>query len=138
MYNRIVAVGAFLTALGIAFGAFGAHALRDTLSLYGHEIFKTASLYHLIHGLAIVCLAPLGALGFVPSTPLKRVAGLFIFGVVVFSGSLYLLAITEIRWLGAITPIGGLSFIVGWLILGLSTLKSANSAPRIDNPSSEG
>lgn len=138
MYNRIIAVGALLTALGIVFGAFGAHALRDTLSLYGHEIFKTASLYHLIHGLAIVCLAPLGALGFLSSTAAKRVAALFAFGVVVFSGSLYLLAITEIRWLGAITPIGGLSFIIGWLLLGLSALRAPRSGSQIDPPTAQG
>lgn len=138
MNSRIVATGALLTALGICIGAFGAHALRNILSPYGHEIFKTATLYHLIHGLAIVCLALLRGAGIISPTAVRRVAGLFVFGLVIFSGSLYLLAVTEVRWLGAITPIGGVSLITGWVIVALSALKSANTASRIDNPSAQG
>ena len=138
MYTRIVALGALLTALGIIIGAFGAHALKGSITEYGAEVFKTASLYHLVHGVGIIALAALGSAGAVPYRIVQRAVPFFVLGILVFCGSLYLLAITEIRWLGAITPLGGVSFIVGWLLLGFGTLCSHSAPTRIDNPPSEG
>jgi uncharacterized membrane protein YgdD (TMEM256/DUF423 family) len=101
-------VGAALMFLGVGLGAFGAHGLKDILTGNGRlDTWDTAVLYHLIHGLAV------WVLGYV--APGRRVAGIcFVMGVLVFSGSLYLLCVTNIGWLGAITPIGGVFFLVGW------------------------
>lgn len=107
-------VGAVIGMLGVAAGAFGAHALRERLSDRSLDVFETAARYQMYHALAILAAA----------WAVDRWGGLagaagwsFVIGVVVFSGSLYLLALTGVRWLGAITPIGGVAFIVGWALL---------------------
>jgi len=93
---------------GVALGAFGAHALKDTLQANATtEVWKTAVLYHFVHALALLVLALLPG-------PSRVAGGLFATGIVIFSGSLYLLAVTNIKWLGAITPLGGLCFLAGW------------------------
>ena len=103
--------GAVLMFLGIALGAFGAHGLEKTLTENGRiDTWETAVFYHLIHGLAVWIL------GYVASGR-RKVAYCFVGGVLVFSGSLYLLSLTNILWLGAITPIGGLLFLAGWATL---------------------
>jgi uncharacterized membrane protein YgdD (TMEM256/DUF423 family) len=101
-------IAAALCLLAVGLGAFGAHALKATLQNYGMvDVWNKAVLYHFLHALALVVLALHGA-G-------NRVACfLFIAGIVFFSGSLYALAATNLRWLGAITPIGGLCFLAGW------------------------
>jgi len=105
-------LAAILAFTGVALGAFGAHGLKDILvQNQTLEIWKTASLYHLVHAVAmLVADAPAGR--FPP-------AGFFAVGIVIFSGSLYLLAITGVSWLGAITPLGGLAFLIGWIRLAL-------------------
>ena len=115
-----VSVGGWLGFLAVALGAFGAHALRARLSAAQQGIYETAVLYHFIHSLALVAVGCVAWLR--PSAaPLCRSAGLcFGFGVLLFSGSLYLLAISGTRWLGAITPIGGLLFLAGWACLALA------------------
>jgi len=115
-----VSVGGWLGFLAVALGAFGAHALRARLSDAQQGIYETAVLYHFIHSLALVAVGCVAWLR--PSAaPLCRSAGLcFAFGVLLFSGSLYLLAISGTRWLGAITPIGGLLFLAGWACLALA------------------
>lgn len=101
-------IGATLCFVAVALGAFGAHALRDLLQRHNTtEIWRTAVLYHFIHAIGILVL---GLHGGVSRGPLWLFAG----GILVFSGSLYLLAVTNARWLGAITPIGGLCFLAGW------------------------
>jgi uncharacterized membrane protein YgdD (TMEM256/DUF423 family) len=102
--------------LGVACGAFGAHGLRGHLSQAYLEIYKTAVLYQFIHaiGLFVVAFAE-GAAG--PSRMLTWAGISFTVGILVFSGSLYLLTLTDTRWLGAITPLGGLAFILGWAAL---------------------
>jgi len=96
-------------------GAFGAHALRSVLDAQGSELWHTAVSYHFWHALALV-LAVFAAPG-----RARRVAmAAFPLGIVVFSGSLYALALGAPRWFGAITPLGGVSFIVGWLALGVA------------------
>ena len=98
-------------ASGVAFGAFGAHALRDTLSPPMLEIFDTAARYHLVHAAALLAVAA------VPGRFATAAAWCFAGGIVVFSGSLYALALTGERWLGAVTPVGGAAFVAGWLCL---------------------
>jgi len=102
--------------LGVALGAFGAHGLKDTLSAEGKQAYHTAVLYHLLHGLALIAVGWLAVLK--PASGLVRAAGWsFLLGILLFSGSLYLLSVTSIRKLGMITPFGGLSLLIGWLCL---------------------
>lgn len=109
--------------LGVALGAFGAHALRDSLSERMHSVFETGVRYQMYHSLAILVAAFLA-----PRHPWFQAAGvLYTAGIVLFSFSLYLLAVTEIRWLGAITPLGGLCFLAGHAILFIAILKSSAS-----------
>ncbi len=112
--NKITFFAAFLTALGVALGAFGAHALKETLLSHGTtETWKTAVLYHLLHGVAAwACLS--GAAR--PSPLLVKSASAWLIGILLFSGSLYILALGGPRWVGPVTPLGGLAFIVGWLM----------------------
>jgi len=94
----------------VALGAFGAHGLRDRLAPPLLEVYRTGVLYHLIHALAVLAVA-------LAADRLRRprlVAGLFTAGIAIFSGTLYLLAITGRTWLGAVTPIGGLLLLAGW------------------------
>ncbi len=108
---RIAAAFCFLA---VALGAFGAHSLKATLQANGTaEVWNTAVLYHLAHAVALVALALHG-------TGNRGASYLLIAGIVIFSGTLYLLAITNVRWLGAITPLGGLCFLGGWLWLIIS------------------
>jgi uncharacterized membrane protein YgdD (TMEM256/DUF423 family) len=105
---RIVAALGFL---GVVLGAFGAHGLKDLLSRNDTvAIWEKAVLYHLVHTVALLWVSTQRPF---PALPWS----LFVAGIVVFSGTLYLLAVTNVRWLGAITPIGGLCLIAGWLTL---------------------
>jgi len=108
---RIAAVTGFLA---VALGAFGAHGLRELLERnHAVEIWRTASTYHLIHAVVLLFVAN--------RAPFARIAwALFLAGIVVFSGSLYLLAVTNIHRLGMITPIGGIGLLAGWLLLGFA------------------
>lgn len=105
-------VGAVLGFLGVAAGAFGAHGLKGMLTADRLEIFETAVRYQMYHSLALVASGILGS---------SKAGWAFLLGVVVFSGSLYLLVLTEKRWLGAITPIGGVLLLVGWVFLALAS-----------------
>lgn len=101
---------------GVAAGAFGAHALRDRLAPDLLAIYQTGVLYHLVHGLAALLAGVLA--GHVSSNRRATAPGwLFLAGTVIFSGSLYLLALTGARWLGAVTPIGGTMWIVAWVLM---------------------
>lgn len=109
--------GGCLAFLSVALGAFGAHGLKDILNTHQTlSVFQTASQYHFYHALALVLLALLMQ-QFGVTTLFKISAFSFIIGILIFSGSLYTLAITNIKWLGAITPIGGLLFLSGWLCM---------------------
>jgi uncharacterized membrane protein YgdD (TMEM256/DUF423 family) len=103
----------------VALGAFGAHALRDVLDAEMRAVFETAGHYHFVHTLALLPAALAPAAG-VPRGPLALACGAWIFGMFVFSGSLYLLAVTGIGWLGAVTPIGGVAFLIGWLAIAVA------------------
>jgi uncharacterized membrane protein YgdD (TMEM256/DUF423 family) len=114
--STLIALGAFNAALAVAAGAFGAHGLRDRLETRALEIFETGARYHMYHALAMV-LAGLVAAKVSGAT---TAGWLFQAGIVIFSGSLYALALTDVKVLGAITPIGGLAFLAGWLWLAWS------------------
>ena len=102
----------------MALGALGAHGLKSRVEPTQLTVFETGVRYHVYHALAL-CLCGLWAAQATPARQrLLRIAGwTFLIGVMVFSGSLYLLAVTDIRWLGAITPLGGTAFVVGWALL---------------------
>src|SRR5262245_26625173 len=106
-----IRIAALMGFLAVAFGAFGAHGLKELLTQNGTvAIWEKAVLYHFIHTIMLFVLALRRP---VPSGPWLS----FLAGILIFSGSLYLLAVTNMKWLGAITPIGGLSFLAGWLWL---------------------
>jgi len=111
------AVGAILMALAVAMGAFGAHGLRNRLDAYSLSVYEKAVFYHFVHALGILILAVLARTGTFSLGAEARVSWCLLIGIIIFSGSLYALAVTGIRGLGAITPIGGLAFIVGWVLL---------------------
>jgi uncharacterized membrane protein YgdD (TMEM256/DUF423 family) len=112
--QHIVQTAALLGALAVGLGAFGAHGLGDVLQAQGRsDTFETAVKYHFYHSLAALICASI-ALRF-PAISQWRQAALFFFaGIFIFSGSLYVLSLTGITWLGAITPLGGVAFILGW------------------------
>jgi uncharacterized membrane protein YgdD (TMEM256/DUF423 family) len=107
-------IGALLGSLAVAAGAFGAHALREKLSERAIEIFETGSRYQMYHALALLLVASLLSRAEAGQSTLVAAGVAFIVGVVIFSGSLYALSLTGIKWLGAITPFGGVALIVGW------------------------
>ena len=110
-------IGALFAGLAVAAGAFGAHALRNRLEPRDLEIFETAARYQMYHGLALLITAWLLDRGI---TQAGLAAWGFTIGTLVFSGSLYLMVFTGMRWLGAITPIGGVAMLAGWCVLILS------------------
>ena len=110
MKNFIV-IGTIFGALAVMIGAFGAHALKGSLSAYELGVFNTGSTYHFYHALALVGYGIFQRVSSAPNWP----AWFFSAGIVIFSGSLYLLAILHMPKLGMITPIGGLAFIIGWI-----------------------
>jgi uncharacterized membrane protein YgdD (TMEM256/DUF423 family) len=104
-------IAAGMGFLGVALGAFGAHALKPMLASFGTaDVWVTAVQYQLVHSVALLALAAAGRAS-------QLVTWLWVAGVVVFSGSLYLYASSGVRWLGAITPLGGVALLAGWLIL---------------------
>jgi uncharacterized membrane protein YgdD (TMEM256/DUF423 family) len=118
-------IGAVLMALGVGTGAFGAHALNDSVAASDLEVFRTGVRYHLVHGLAILSTALLAAHG--QDDMLRLAAIAFIAGIVLFSGSLYTLVLTGQRWLGAITPLGGVLFLIGWVCLAIGGYRILSS-----------
>lgn len=110
-----IMLGAFLAALAVIFGAFGAHALKNKVSPDDLIIFETGVKYHMYHALGLILI---GILGFHYNADIIQLPGFLIsIGLLIFSGSLYILVLSGIRWLGAITPIGGVLLIAGWLTL---------------------
>ena len=117
---RVALLVGFVGASAVLSGAFGAHALRDVLDARGTELWHTAVNYHAWHALALVL-----ALGLGRGRSARVAAWAFVIGIVLFSGSLYALALGAPRWCGVITPFGGLAFVAGWLALGW-TLRTRN------------
>jgi uncharacterized membrane protein YgdD (TMEM256/DUF423 family) len=118
-----VAAGAVLAAVAVAAGAFGAHALAARLTPERLATWETAARYHMYHALALILV---GIIAERLQSPLAGIAGwLFIAGIAVFGGTVYALALGAPRWLGAITPLGGLAFLAGWLLLAWAVLRGA-------------
>jgi uncharacterized membrane protein YgdD (TMEM256/DUF423 family) len=122
MERTFLALGALFAALGVAAGAFGAHGLKGRLSPDMLDVFETAARYQMYHALGLVAVAWAAARW--PSPAVTLAGWCMVAGIVVFSGSLYVLSVTGIRWLGAITPLGGLAFMAGWLALALAAWRS--------------
>ncbi len=118
MQKRYLAWAGVSGFLAVAFGAFGAHGLKHSLSEYELDIYKTAVSYQMWHTLLLAIIALLPA-----SCLLKWAARALLIGLLLFSGSLYLLAISKVSWLGMITPVGGLAFLLGWGLLVVYALR---------------
>ena len=118
MHRTFAMLGAIFGFIAVAGGAFGAHALRARLAPADLAIFETGARYQMYHALALFAAA--WVVSREPSTAATAAGWLFVAGTVIFSGSLYLLALTDTRWLGAITPIGGVCFLAGWICLALA------------------
>jgi len=114
-------VGSLLAGSGVAVGAFGAHGLRSALSVEMLEVYETGVRYQMYHGLALLALA--WAANRSDSRWFRAAGWLFVSGTLIFSGTLYALAISGIGWLGAITPLGGLCLISGWVCLAVGSAR---------------
>ena len=125
MTRIFFALGSLLGLIGVAAGAFGAHALRNHLTPELLATWETAVRYQLVHALAL--LATAWAATRWPGVRAKVAGWAFFAGTVVFSGSLYVLSLTGLRWLGAVTPIGGLAFLAGWACLGWAAWQDGRS-----------
>lgn len=117
--------GAFSMAAFVLLGAFGAHGLKETIGedMY---VYKTATYYHALHGLALFIVSWLSGLS--QDKKIGWAGKFFVLGTILFSGSLYALAVTKVSVLGAITPFGGLCFVGGWLLLGFSKIKREDNS----------
>jgi len=119
----MMVIAAIFGLLAVLIGAFGAHGLKQRLTPELMTTYQTAVQYHFYHTFALLAVGVLLHVGIDNSA--MRVSGYaFIAGIIIFSGSLYVLAITDLRWLGAITPIGGAAFIVGWAAMFLGVIRS--------------
>jgi len=115
--------GALFALLAVMAGAFGAHGLRNLVSERGLEVFQTAVTYQMYHALALLLVAALSAVALLPQSLLAFASGFFVAGILLFSGSLYVLALTDVHWLGPVTPVGGACFMVGWILLVIAGLR---------------
>lgn len=123
MAKLFLALGCINAMLVVLIGAFGAHGLKARLTVENMAVFQTGVQYHLYHAVGLILLGLIALQ--IPITPYLRWSGwLMLVGIVLFSGSLYALSITNIRWLGMITPFGGLAFIIAWLLLTIGIIKS--------------
>lgn len=119
--NISLIIGTVLSGLGVAIGAFGAHGLKNILELNNRiDTFETAVKYHMYHSLALILVGIIRLIK--PEIQVHNIGYLFLAGIVIFSGSLYILSITNLKWLGAITPIGGALLIVGWVLLTIKVI----------------
>ena len=122
MKKRFVLLGAINGLLAVAFGAFATHGLRNHLSERLYEVFQTGVQYHAMHALALLLIGILA--GSIPRSPHLITAGwLMLAGIVLFCGSLYLLAVSGTTWLGMVTPFGGMAFLIGWGMLAWAAWK---------------
>lgn len=126
MMKPFIFTGALHGLLAVALGAFGAHALKDILSEYSTGIWHTAVQYQMFHATGILVIGILMSQKLIGNTTLLKWAGILMNGgIIFFSGSLYVLAVTGIKILGAITPIGGVLFLTAWVFVMISALKYA-------------
>ena len=125
MFRTFMTVASLLGALGVTLGAFGAHGLKSRVDPQMLAVWETGVRYHLVHALALLAVAWL--VDRHQSVTAIWAGWLFVAGVVVFSGSLYVMTLTGLRWLGAVTPLGGVAFITGWLLLAWSAWSAGAS-----------
>ena len=118
------ATAAIMLALAVCIGAFGAHGLQGRLDAYSMGIYERAVFYHFIHALGMLAVPLLVRAGLISESAGAWAGWLLLAGIVLFSGSLYVLAISGVRTLGAITPFGGASFIAAWVVLAVCALRS--------------
>jgi uncharacterized membrane protein YgdD (TMEM256/DUF423 family) len=123
MNNLFLVLAGINGFIAVSLGAFAAHGLKSMLGPDLLATFQTGVQYHMYHSLALLAVGIL-VLQFPAQTGLRIAGFLFLAGIVIFSGSLYVLALSGIRWLGAITPIGGVAFLGGWALLAWSMLKA--------------
>jgi uncharacterized membrane protein YgdD (TMEM256/DUF423 family) len=116
-------IGSLTALLAVVIGAFGAHGVRDKIPADMLAIYQTGVQYHFYHALGLLGVGLVG-LHTPNSAALKWSGWLMLIGMIIFSGSLYLLSLTGLRWLGAITPIGGVAFIAAWALLAIAIYKS--------------
>ncbi len=121
MPRLFLIVGALTAGLAVALGAFGAHGLEGRVTPERLETYQTGVLYHLAHALALLGVS--WAASQWPGGAVHAAGWLFVAGIVLFSGSLYLLVLTDTRWLGAVTPFGGVAFLIGWALLAWGVFK---------------
>jgi len=123
MAKFYLVLGSLNALLVVLIGAFGAHGLKAKLTVENMAIFQTGVQYHFYHAVGLILV---GLIALQLSSPpyLRWSAGLMLMGIILFSGSLYALSITNIRWLGMITPFGGMAFILAWLMLAIGVVKS--------------
>ena len=119
MTRLFMTIAAIFAALSVAAGAFASHALREKLTERALAIFETGARYQMYHALALLLVAVLLSRADAAPTALSIAGYAWIVGTVLFSGSLYALALTNVKWLGAVTPLGGVAFIVGWISLAI-------------------
>ncbi len=122
-YNVIISLGGFNAALAIAFGAFAAHGLQGHIDERSIQIFNTAADFHFWHAIGLIVV---GLVAKNTHDSYTSVVWIMTLGILLFCGSLYILSVTGIRWLGAITPFGGISFMAAWLLLAWKSLKQVN------------
>ena len=122
MSTVFFSLGSALALLSVAAGAFGGHVLKPRLTTDLFEIFEVGAHYHMYHALALLAVS--WAHTQWPGTLTAATGWLFVAGIALFSGSLYVLSLSGVRWLGTVTPLGGLCFMVGWLCLGLAAWRS--------------
>lgn len=122
--SKGVAIGAFVAALGVAAGAFGAHGLEDVATADQLSTWQTAARYHQLHAVALVAINLAGLrMPASAQTRLRGVTWAFIVGITIFGGTLYAIGLGGPSWLGAITPLGGLGLIAGWVLLGVQAAR---------------
>jgi len=114
---NVSVIAAVLLAAAVGLGAFGAHGLRDKLDAYSMSVWEKAVFYHFVHAFGMLILPLFAKAGALSETSATRIALVLCAGILLFSGSLYVLAVTGIRTLGIVTPFGGVAFIAGWLML---------------------
>ena len=122
MQKTFLLIGALAMVLAVGLGAFGAHGLKSKLTQEMLDIFETGVRYHFYHAIGLLIVGLLA--NYIPDSSLLQWSGwLMIAGILIFSGSLYVLATSGIRWLGAITPIGGVCFIASWILMAITIWK---------------
>ena len=124
--QTLIAVGSLFAALAVAAGAFGAHMLKSILDPPMLAVFETAARYQMYHALGMIAVGLAGQI--YPRSSLARAGWCLAAGILLFCGSLYGVSLLDIRWLGAMTPVGGLAFILGWSLFGWSIWREKISA----------